>query len=36
MMGAIDFYKLKSGQKKEIFEAIGNKKGIPGFAVKKD
>ncbi len=35
-MGAIDFYKLKSGQKEEIFEAIGNKKGIPGFAVEKD
>lgn len=35
-MGVIDFYKLKTSQKKEIFEAIGNRKGIPGFAVEKD
>ena len=35
-MGTIDFYKLKSSQKKEIFEAIANKNGIPDFAVEKD
>ncbi|MEP5433574.1 MAG: nucleotidyl transferase AbiEii/AbiGii toxin family protein [Flavobacteriaceae bacterium] len=35
-MGAIDFYKLKPGQKKEVFEALGNQKGIPDFAIEKD
>lgn len=35
-MGTIDFYKLKTSEKKEIFEAIGNRKGIPDFAVEKD
>ena len=35
-MGVIDFYKLKTSQKKEIFEVIGNRKGIPDFAVEKD
>ena len=35
-MGAIDFYKLKSSQKEEIFEANANINGIPDFAVEKD
>lgn len=35
-MGAIDFYKLKPSQKKEIYQALGNQKGIPDFAIEKD
>lgn len=35
-MAAIDFYRLKPEEKLEIFQQIGNKKGIPASAVEKD
>ena len=35
-MSALDFYKLEIGHKKKVFKAIGNKIGIPDFAVEKD
>ena len=35
-MNGISFYRLKKEEKKSIFEAIGNKKGIPASAVEKD
>lgn len=35
-MSSINFYKLKKEEKNTIFEAIGNKTGIPSSAVEKD
>ena len=35
-MSALDFYNLEAGHKKKVFKAIGNKIGIPDFAVEKD
>ena len=35
-MAAIDFYMLTSEEKLEIFQQIGNEKGIPAAAVEKD
>ena len=35
-MSSINFYKLKKEEKNAIFEAIGNKTGVPASAVEKD
>ena len=35
-MSALDFYKLKPEQKKQIFETAGQKIGLPAYAVEKD
>ncbi len=35
-MAAIDLYKLKPEEKLDIFQNIGNEKGIPVSAVEKD
>lgn len=35
-MAAKDFYSLREGQKREVFTAISQKKGLPIYAVEKD